>query len=112
MSHRDLFDIEPLARRTDPETSHEAAERMKPLAPRDRLAVLLAHWTKPDGMTDFELAASLGRQQTSVGKRRGELRDAGLITDAEIRRKSPSGSTAIVWRITAKGMAMAREMAG
>jgi len=47
----------------------------------------------------------MGRQQTSAGKRRGELRDAGYIEDGLMRRPAPSGSMAIVWCITAKGRA-------
>jgi hypothetical protein len=103
MMQSDLFG-EPLARNTDPATSHEAAARMEPLARFDRRLVLIAHASKPAGLTDFELAALMQRQQTSVGKRRGELRDVGYIEATDIRRRSPSGSTAIVWRITEAGM--------
>jgi hypothetical protein len=110
MKQLDLLDALPLARRTDPETSHGAADRMAPLARADRVKVLLAHYGRPCGLTDFELAASLERQQTSVGKRRGELRDAGYIEATEIRRPAPSGSAAIVWRITEAGMAAVREI--
>ncbi len=93
----------PLARTTDPETSHEAADRMKPLAGKDRIEVLRQHVRRHLGLTDFELAAIMVRQQTSVGKRRGELRDAGLIEATDDRRPAPSGSGAIVWRITDAG---------
>jgi hypothetical protein len=57
-----------------------------------------------NGLTDFELAANLNRQQTSVGKRRGELRDLGLIYATSVRRLAPSGSAAIVWALTYKGL--------
>lgn len=105
----DLFG-EPTARRTDPETSHRAADRMKPLAGADRITVLIAHFSHCGGLTDFELASFLGRQQTSVGKRRGELRDVGYIEATEIKRPAPSGSGAIVWRITERGKRAAREL--
>jgi hypothetical protein len=58
----------------------------------------------PDGLTDFELADIMGRQQTSAGKRRGELRDIGLVSDTGYRRPAPSGSMAIVWAITRQGV--------
>ncbi len=105
----DLFDRlevegrDPAARRTDPDTSHTAAKRMLPIAGTDRFEVLKAHYHFQLGMTDFELAKKLGRQQTSVGKRRGELRDAGYIEQTKGRAAAPSGSPAIVWRITEKG---------
>lgn len=91
-------------RRTDPDTSRTAAERARPRRDTDRLAVLRVHQANPSGLTDFELAALLGRQQTSVGKRRGELRDAGLICDSGERRPAPSGSPAVVWALTVEGM--------
>lgn len=92
------------ARTTDPETSHAAALMSTTQKAGDQRAVLSAHYrVRGDGLTDFELAAYLGRQQTSVGKRRGELRDLGLIEQTELRRPAPSGKSAIVWRITANG---------
>jgi hypothetical protein len=69
---------------------------------RKALAALVA--AGDDGLTDFELAARLSRQQTSSGKRRGELRDLGLVADTGRRRPAPSGSAAIVWAITPLGL--------
>lgn len=94
---------QPVARRTDPETSHLAAEDAKRNANTLRarcLAVLKAH---PEGLTDFRLAELVGSQQTSAGKRRGELVTAGLVERAVVqgivqKRPAPSGSLAIVWR--------------
>ena len=91
------------ARNTDPETSHLAAEAHPAIRAHDRRLVLRAHAERPNGLTDFELGALVGRQQTSAGKRRGELRDAGLIEATDARRLAPSGSPAIVWRITLAG---------
>lgn len=86
----------PGARRNDPDTSQLAAAKIRDRGVyRDVLAVLREHGP----CTDFELAARLDRQQTSIGKRRGELRDAGLVIDSGLRRKSPSGSSAIVWKL-------------
>lgn len=83
----------------DPDTSHAAAEDNAPRAPRHRDLALKTLRDWPGGLTDFELADLTGLAQTSVGKRRGELRDLGLVEDSGKRRPSPSGSNAIVWRI-------------
>jgi DNA-binding transcriptional ArsR family regulator len=85
------------ARRGDPETSHQAARDAHVNAKTHRARVLAMLEAHPGGLTDFELAERLGLQQTSAGKRRGELRDAGLVVDSGSKRPAPSGSAAIVW---------------
>lgn len=85
------------ARATDPETSHQAAADAGTHARTNRAMALQLLRDHADGLTDFELAALSGLQQTSIGKRRGELRDAGLVRDSGRRRAAPSGSMAIVW---------------
>lgn len=86
-----------LARNTDPVTSHLAGERAQQRAATGRALALALLRDHSEGLTDFELAGLSGWQQTSIGKRRGELRDAGLVRDSGKRRPSPSGSPAIVW---------------
>ena len=104
MKDDDQYDLfGPGARNSDPHTSHEAAARSPKLRARDRKMCLEAHYRHPAGLTDFELGDVVGRQQTSAGKRRCELRDMGLIEDSGMRRSAPSGSSAIVWRITNAG---------
>ncbi len=98
----------PGVRANDPDTSWEAALGRLGGKAADRRAALEWLFVRPDGLTDFELGEVMGRQQTSAGKRRGELRDLGLVVDTGQRRPAPSGSSAIVWAITAQGMA-ARE---
>ena len=88
----------PVTRRDDPHTSWAAAQDAARGADTHRARALAALRAAPDGLTDFELADRLGVQQTSIGKRRGELRDAGLVADSGFRRRAPSGSLAIVWR--------------
>lgn len=100
----------PVARLTDPETSHMAAADAKRTAPTWRSRCLLALAEHPDGLTDFELAEKVGSQQTSAGKRRHELVDAGLVEFAWLHRPSPTGSKARVWKITAAGVTLAREL--
>lgn len=90
----------PVARRTDPITSHQAARLADTTADTNRALALRTLRAHPDGLTDFELAELTGLQQNSVGKRRGELRDAGLVEDTGKRRPSTTGSPAIVWRAT------------
>jgi len=69
-----------------------------------------------NGLTDFDLAAQTGVQQTSIGKRRGELRDAGLVCRARtedgtgVSRPSPTGSPAAVWVLSAAGIAEAEAL--
>lgn len=98
------------ARRNDPDTAIEASNLHPRLRQSDRRQALLLHAVHPDGMTDFELATLMHRQQTSAGKRRGELRDLGLIEQTDERRPAPSGAASIVWKITAEGRRVAREI--
>lgn len=86
------------ARFTDPETSQEAgAEHPARAGDRERaLAALEA--AGRDGLTDYELAAAIGRQQNSAGKRRHELMVLGLVEYAGFTRPAPSGSPCRVWR--------------
>lgn len=86
----------PVARRTDPSTSWMAARLAEPRAGTNR-ALALGLLRERGSQTDFELASASGLQQTSIGKRRGELVEAGLVRATDLRRRSPSGAWAIVW---------------
>ncbi len=88
----------PLARATDPGTSHGAAAQARTRAPRHRELALRILQEHPEGLTDFELGAYCGLQQTSIGKRRLELQRMGLVEATGERRPSPSGTPAMVWR--------------
>lgn len=97
----DQLPLGPVARRTDPETSHQAAADARPGAATLRARCFAALMDAgPDGLTDFELAERVGSIQTSAGKRRGELVTFGLVEFAEVFRLSPHGSKARVWRTT------------
>jgi hypothetical protein len=112
----DLFEyLEEVMRRgvraTDPDTSYQAAVRNLSGRHTDRRKALAALVAAGDaGLTDFELASRMGRQQTSAGKRRGELRDLGLVEDTKRRRAAPSGSAAIVWAVTPLGRRAAQSL--
>jgi hypothetical protein len=94
-------------RATDPETSRAAAIDASRFAKGNRLRAL--QLLKSCGpMTDFELAGRSGLQQTSIGKRRGECFQAGLVEKLIefgdiVKRPAPSGSAAIVWKISEAG---------
>jgi predicted transcriptional regulator len=100
---------EPNARNTDPETSHEAAEDASFKASKHRVLTLKT-LDRFGPLTDFELASRTGLQQTSIGKRRKECQDAGLVTNlftsegAKAKRPAPSGSNALVWTLTPEGI--------
>lgn len=88
----------PLARKSDPDTSHQAARDATPRAGTHRARALVElRAAGENGLTDFELSARTGIAQTSIGVRRKELVDAGLVKDSGKRRSAPSGSAAIVW---------------
>jgi DNA-binding transcriptional ArsR family regulator len=104
----DLLSWEPPAsRRTDPETCETAAKIAGMRASFNRLRVLALLIDGP--LTDFELAAKTGVQQTSIGKRRGECKDHGLVealrddSGKVVTRPSPTRSPSTVWAITDKG---------
>src|SRR3546814_7282213 len=55
-----------------------------------------------DGATDNELTDLLRPPggQNNLRPRRGELVESGYVTDAGIKRPTPSGSQATVWRLS------------
>lgn len=87
----------PTARASDPDTSHAAALRARPKAGTNRDLALRVLRQHPAGLTDFELADRTGVAQTSIGVRRKELVQMGLVRATTGRRPAPSGSLAIVW---------------
>lgn len=96
----------PAARASDPSTSHAAAQDAKVHASKGRILVLTCLFNGP--LTDFELAARTGWQQTSIGKRRGECVAKGwvevnIVDGVKVKRPTPSASLALTWRITHSG---------
>lgn len=89
----------PDVRASDPDTSVAAAVGNRPQRVRHKEIVLAAlRAAGPSGLTDFELAVRVGLQQTSCGKRRGDLVKDGLVRPlVGVRRPSPSGALAQVW---------------
>lgn len=90
------------ARTTDPDTSHAAALAVR----RDRYAEVLAVLACGPA-SDFDLARATGIKQTSIGKRRGELRDWGLVAEHDQLGVSDTGSPCIRWTLTDLGRELA-----
>lgn len=90
----------------DGDTAQAAADSQTPerLTRDRRLALVELAKAYPYGLTDFELASRTGRKQTSIGKRRWELVDAGMAIDTDERRPSDTGAMAKVWAITTFGL--------
>jgi len=79
---------------------------------RTALLALLKH----GNLTDYELADKTGLQQNSIGKRRKDCQDAGLVTHYrdddgnKVKRPAPSGSKAYVWMLTDRGEELANQI--
>jgi DNA-binding MarR family transcriptional regulator len=100
----------PRARKTDPITSHQAAERATVTAGTNRALALLAYLDYGP-LTHFELADRTGKAQTSIGVRSKELVTAGLVERAPCKpRPNRDGNPSIVWRLTEEGRAVALEL--
>lgn len=102
------------ARATDDSSAHDAAEAHS-LAKltHDQTLFLLTHADHPDGLTDFEVAALVGKEQTAIGPRRPALMRAGLIErtdDKRLARPGVSTAMARVWRITPAGIEVASRL--
>jgi len=94
-----LFEQQAPARRTDPETAHEAAAENQDVRTSTRREVLIyLQFCRQTGATDYEICEALGILRTSAGKRRHELVALGLVENSGQRRQTDTGSTAIVWR--------------
>ncbi len=95
----------PLARTTDPQTSHDAAHTARGRARQDAWLVLVAHRNAGDqGLTGTELEDATDRPYQSVGPRRPALCAAGWIEAWEgCKRPNRRGNPEQVYRITTDG---------
>jgi hypothetical protein len=90
----------PRARKTDPQTSHDAAESVERVT--DTQLYILQALRKP--RTDVQLVEAYGKlkrapraSESGIRSRRAELVRKGLVVDAGIKQMLPSGRMAIVW---------------
>jgi hypothetical protein len=88
------------ARKTDPETSHDAAESVKNVTLTQEY--ILRALRRP--RNDVELIEAYRgyknaprASESGIRSRRAELVDAGLVDDSGRRVKMPSGRFSIVW---------------
>lgn len=86
-----------LSRSTDPTTSHKAAESASRRGPTQRRQVWDA-LKKLGGATDYELSVEANILRSSAAKRRQELVELGHVVETPFRRKTDTGTEAIVWR--------------
>ena len=105
----------PVARRSDPDTSHAAAASVQRLR-ASQLAVL--HTLAAGGpMTDEQLAFAYANRAvlerlprmspSGLRTRRAELMQAALVEDSGHRQLLTTGRRAIVWRLTDAGRRLA-----
>lgn len=88
-----------LARRTDPQTSHEAARRAEGRLSLYQWEALQACRAHP-GMTATEMAKARGWDDPRVINRRlGELALAGLVRATGSRPCDVTGRTAMTWEV-------------
>lgn len=87
-----------LVRRTDPITSHEAAERVKEFA-TGHCRLILDALSKFGPMTCDEIAQRVGLLPHQVNKRTATLYQAGKAAPTGEERMSMSGRRERVWRI-------------
>lgn len=91
------------ARRTDPHTSHEAADKVTPKVTDIQKVVL--HYFKiagAHGMCDLELEQMCGSRGSTYRTRRTELVDKGYLANTG-RTVVMNGRKRIVWAITEEG---------
>jgi predicted transcriptional regulator len=89
----DLFGRAPYS---NPTTSKEAAEAIEPQLARLEAVVMGALDVRP--MACFEIEAFTGLPHTTASARIKGLRDKNRVKDSGMKRKTPSGRNAIVWR--------------
>jgi len=87
------------------DTERAAAELVAPRSGTWRWRVLLAvARAGASGRTDWELHTELGGLLYTVAPRRHELARDGWIEDSGKRRRTPSGTEAVVWVLSPAGL--------
>ncbi|MCC7408378.1 MAG: hypothetical protein IT442_09910 [Phycisphaeraceae bacterium] len=86
------------ARKTDPITSHQAAEEVEASgrAASQRQACLLEVWKKP-GQTAAEIAVATGLERHMPSRRLPELRKAGQVVNGPERICTVTGNPSMTW---------------
>jgi hypothetical protein len=103
-SDPDLLDeIDAHARRSDPQTSHDAARRVDVKGHRRIVLALLAVEgpCTADHLEDVAARARLGITPASIRSRRVELQRLGLVIDTGTKAATRTGCQATVWAVAA-----------
>ena len=107
MQQQTAESIEPrkLARKTDPDTSHEAASHVAEFGARQH-AVIAQVLRNHGEQTAHEIAEHCAMLPHAILKRLEEMRRAGLaelvmVNDRPLTRKATSGRSARVWKAPA-----------
>jgi len=99
MSDQLLLFAEPAARRTDPDTSRDAAEAVEPEAARQECRIM-ERFAMFGPMNDDELVARSPQWHgPTVKTARSRLSKRGFLVDSGERRPSVRGRDQIVWRL-------------
>ena len=94
----ELLSDTPIARATDPESSHEAADEVTGDGTRaSQQWVIFSLVTKNPGCTSDELASVCYLDRYQVARRLPELEDAGYIRRGALRMSGISGRKATTW---------------
>ena len=98
LEQTDIFDINPAAGASHPDTSHKAAESIKPVAQTLRQKVFSMIASMPNGATCEQVEQFLDLKSGCASARINELATKyHVIQDSGQRRKTTSGCPAIVW---------------
>lgn len=87
----------PLARRSDPATSHAAAARVAEFSRAQHAQIIAALRQGP--ATVYGIAERTGIEPHAVGKRVPELAREGLIAETGETAAGPSGRQCRLWRV-------------
>ena len=96
MKQLDIFDTDYKSHNyTD--TSKSAYNKQKPKLKTKRKQVY--NLIKLNALTNYEISDELDMPLSSVCGRCRELQELNLVVDSGLRRETPYGKTAIVWKI-------------
>ncbi len=96
----DLFDPRPLARRSDPETSHEAAARVTEfLVTHDAIILAVLRERPFSGFNSEQIADRCSLTQVQVARRMKHLADAGVVIRTAEATPQRSTREATVWKL-------------
>lgn len=86
------------ARRTDPQTSKDAAKKVEATTANPMEGKVLEAIRASNGLTNHEIVAATGLSWNTCSPRIRPLVRKGLVEDSGERREGPSGKKCIVWK--------------